>query len=81
MARTSKYADWTNAQLILKFARHFYDETKTAAKEEEKISKEEEIIPKDEENIPKEEEKIPKEEEKCMSSIIYRKEFDGNENL
>jgi hypothetical protein len=40
MARTSKYADWTNAQLILKFARHFYDETKTAAKEEEKILKE-----------------------------------------
>lgn len=37
MARPSKYATWTNAELILQFARHFYDETKTAAKEEEKI--------------------------------------------
>lgn len=40
MARPSKYATWTNAELILQFARHFYDETKTAAKEEEKILKE-----------------------------------------
>ena len=37
MARPSKYATWTNAELILQFARHFYDETKAAAKEEEKI--------------------------------------------
>lgn len=40
MARRSKFADWTNAALILQFARHFYDETKTAAKQEEKILKE-----------------------------------------
>lgn len=36
----SKYADWSNADLILQFARHFYDETKTAAKQEEQILKE-----------------------------------------
>lgn len=36
----SRYADWSNADLILQFARHFYDETKTAAKQEDQILKE-----------------------------------------
>ena len=36
----SKYADWSNADLILQYARHFYDKTKTAAKQEEQILKE-----------------------------------------
>lgn len=36
----SKYSEYSNAELILQFARHFYDETKTAAKEEQKILKE-----------------------------------------
>lgn len=41
MARKSKYADWTNAELILHYAMQFYDKTKAAAKEEEeKILKE-----------------------------------------
>lgn len=40
MARPSKYATWTNAELILQFARCFYDETKAAAKQEEQILKE-----------------------------------------
>ena len=36
----SKYSEWSNADLILQFARHFYDETKTAEKQEAQILKE-----------------------------------------
>ena len=36
----SKYSEWSNADLILQFARHFYDETKAAEKQEAQILKE-----------------------------------------
>ena len=36
----NKYIEWSNADLILQFARHFYDETKTASKQEAQILKE-----------------------------------------